>query len=201
MSGSAVSSFSPFTLASISTLNPLPIELINFIANLKNGQVDLRWTTASEINNNYFTIDRTIDGINFEQVDMIDGAGNSTTPLDYSTVDKMPIKGLSYYRLKQTDYSGNQEYSALVSINFEDEFIVENIFPNPVTDQLTIQFNKSEDVQPHISIIDCLGRVVYKYSSSDNTVVVDLSGIANGIYFLKINGLETLYQQKIIKQR
>ena len=201
VSGSAVSSFSPFTLASISTLNPLPIELINFTANLKNGQVDLKWTTASEINNNYFTIDRTIDGINFEQVDMIDAAGNSTTPLDYSTVDKMPIKGLSYYRLKQTDYSGNQEYSALVSINFEDEFIVENIFPNPVSDQLTIQFNKSEDVQPHISIIDCLGRVVYKYSASHNTVVVDLSGIASGIYFLKINGLETLYQQKIIKQR
>lgn len=201
VSGSVVSSFSPFTLASISTLNPLPIELINFTANLKNGQVDLKWTTASEINNNYFTIDRTPDGINFEQVDIVDGAGNSTTPLDYVTVDKMPIKGLSYYRLKQTDYSGNQEYSALVSINFEDEFIVENVFPNPVSDQLTIQFNKNEDVQAHISIIDCLGRAVYKYSSSDNKVVIDLSGIANGIYFLKINGLETLYQQKIIKQR
>ncbi|MGZ4033386.1 MAG: hypothetical protein ACXVP4_00870, partial [Bacteroidia bacterium] len=103
VSSSAASIFGPFTLSSATVINPLPIELINFSATLnENNTVDLQWTTATEINNDYFTIERSADANNFTELSKTNGAGNSTHVLNYSSVDDTPLKGTSYYRLRQT---------------------------------------------------------------------------------------------------
>jgi hypothetical protein len=95
----------------------LPIELISFEANLNaNNQVDIFWSTASEQNNDFFTIERSIDGLNWEIVATVAGAGNSTNRIDYAAYDLRPLSGISYYRLKQTDYDGAFEYSNIVSV-------------------------------------------------------------------------------------
>jgi len=95
----------------------LPIELISFEAKMNtNKQVDIFWATASELNNDFFTIERSSDGVNWEIVTTATGAGNSIYRIDYAAYDSRPLSGISYYRLKQTDFDGAFEYSNIVSV-------------------------------------------------------------------------------------
>ena len=106
---------------------PLPISLLYFKAELKGRDVLLSWKTASEKNNDYFTIEKTLDGQNFKVIGLIQGAGNSTSPRQYTLYDFNIQKVINYYRLIQTDYDGNSTYSKLVSIDNRSEEINKQI--------------------------------------------------------------------------
>jgi len=95
----------------------LPIELGEFTAQHTGSQVELQWVTLSETNNDYFTIQRTVDGLSFENIAKVDGAGSSQTRLTYNYVDYNPFKGTSYYRIMQTDFNGAFKYSELRSVS------------------------------------------------------------------------------------
>ncbi len=95
---------------------PLPIELTNFNAELIQNEVVLKWTTASETNNDYFLVERSNDLSNWDAIIEVNGAGNSTEEINYMDYDKRPMSGLSYYRLKQVDYNGEYSYSAVKSV-------------------------------------------------------------------------------------
>ncbi len=113
--------------------SPLPIQLVSFNAILNDNHVDLTWTTASEINNDYFIVEKSKDGKIWEQVVWVDGAGNSNYTLNYYEVDEHPYEGVSYYRLKQVDFDGNYSYSNIVPVTYQKE--IERgitILPNPV---------------------------------------------------------------------
>lgn len=97
--------------------NPLPIELLNFSAECETNSVHVSWVTASEINNDFFTIEKTMDRINFETIAIIPGAGNSNNTLHYSLVDNSSLSKTTYYRLTQTDYNGQSETFKPVSVN------------------------------------------------------------------------------------
>lgn len=202
VSRSGITSFSPFGVEEATT-HPLPIELLFFYANLnENKMVDLNWATASETNNDYFTIEKTRDGVSFETVAVLYGVADSRAQKDYYQIDTNPYSGLSYYRLKQTDFDGKYTYSALVSIeNSNTENNLLNVFPNPSSNgiiSITIQGNKSEQVT--VRLIDLLGKVVYATRvelSNDgvSTITMDeLPEIVPGIYqvmAIKNNGLFT----------
>jgi hypothetical protein len=96
---------------------PLPIELISFEGISKNTYNYLFWKTASEYNNDYFTIEKTLDGINFTPIANINGAGNSNMVLNYDYIDYNIINTITYYRLKQTDYDGKYEYSNIIGLD------------------------------------------------------------------------------------
>lgn len=130
-----VTSFSPWTMAG--SVNPLPIELLSFSAQANDQRtVDLGWVTATEINNDYFTVERSQDLMHYEMVATQNGAGNSNQILTYTDVDLRPYGGTSYYRLKQTDFDGNFSYSAPVSVNLEHGLAFDlTVFPNPGTAQ------------------------------------------------------------------
>ena len=98
--------------------NPLPIELVEFEARPNGDQVDLTWVTASEINSDYFLIEKTQDGTNFTEVAKVEAANFSNNTLNYSSVDLNPYEGLSYYRLKEVDNDGQFEYSELRPVQF-----------------------------------------------------------------------------------
>lgn len=108
--------FSPWTLASVSNENPLPISLIGFTAKPEGTSVRLDWTTANERNNELFTVERSADGNLFSPVLEVPGAGFSDLPLSYSDLDRAPLQGVSYYRLRQTDHDGASSVSAVVSV-------------------------------------------------------------------------------------
>lgn len=122
--------FSPRTLA-IST-NPLPVELMRFNAAVRDSLVELTWVTATEKNNNFFTVEKTLDGNAFETVTIVDGAGNSSTVRTYATTDRHPYPGVSYYRLKQTDYDGQNSFSTLIPVDYHPhEGVNFLVYPNP----------------------------------------------------------------------
>ena len=123
-SGSAVSTFSPFTLGSSSSTNVLPIELVSFYGEKKDNRNILNWTTASEINNAYFTIEKSYNGFDFEWVGTQDGSSPSTQIINYNLTDFNILKTINYYRLKQTDFDGKFEYSNTISIDnrIDDSF-------------------------------------------------------------------------------
>ncbi len=169
---------------------PLPIQLLHFNAYFhSNGSVVLDWQTASEIQNDYFTIERSMDGHSFEAVKNIDGAGTSSMVLNYSEIDKSPYLGLSYYRLKQTDFDGQFDYSEIRSVNSFSPTMRENlyIYPNIVTTKVTIEGEKS--ILEEISIYDPQGQKVThltkKNKVSENIVVFDLSQLNKGVYYIK----------------
>jgi hypothetical protein len=188
VSSALVTTFSPFTLASRTSANPLPIELVSFsCSNISRNVNELSWVTASESNNDYFAIERSSDGVNFEQIGKQAGAGNSVTTLNYNYKDQNPIKGISYYRLKQVDFGGKTTYSQICSVtNYGDGGV--SFYPNPVRNTLTVDYNYTEKPKANtITVTDVAGKLVQVSSSfSDSKVTLDCSNLAEGIYFLKV---------------
>ena len=98
---------------------PLPIELLSFTPQIKPDRIDLLWTTGSEINNDYFTIERSLDLYGWDILGFVQGAGNSSVPLNYIFSDMQPLDGLAYYRLKQTDFDGKFEYFGPIAAHYD----------------------------------------------------------------------------------
>ncbi len=179
-----------FTLATINfSQTPLPVELIYFNAMpVENRKVKVEWKTASEINNDFFTIEKSVNILDWETVNTVDGAGNSNTHLSYSTFDNKPYSGVSYYRLKQTDFDGQFKYSPIKRVQliyFSTESI--EVYPNPTSNLITVSGIIS--ALNEIQIINALGQDVTNLTTvsktSESTVLIDLSQLAKGIYYLK----------------
>jgi len=173
----------------ISLVSALPIELLNFNASpINNEIVQLKWQTASENNNDYFTIERSENGTTWEEAALVDGAGNSSSILSYSASDSHPYIGISYYRLKQTDFDGQFEYSEIRSVNIER---LENsqieMYPNPIKNQITIHANSTELAE--ITIYNALGQditlLALKIENGSSKLVLDVSSLSSGIYYIK----------------
>ncbi|MBL7863668.1 MAG: T9SS type A sorting domain-containing protein [Cyclobacteriaceae bacterium] len=122
---------------------PLPIELVEFTAEVKQGMVELNWKTETEQDNDYFDVQRTSDGETFADVIRLKGAGNSTKPISYSAHDLQPEPGKQYYRLKQTDFDGKFTYSKLVAVEVPT-FMAWRVYPNP-TNGLDVRVTFSPD--------------------------------------------------------
>ena len=194
-----------FTTFSVNADNALPIELSEFSVQKRAcDSYTIEWTTEVEINNEYFSIQRSIDNINdFETIDRVDGAGNSNSARTYSYEDQLDLKGKHtiYYRLKQTDYDGRSSYSNVLFSKFDcgdnSEFTA---FPNPFSNEINITANDDGDFQ--IIVFDAQGRVVAdtKISNASNSQIVT-DDWPEGLYIARYlqNG-EIINAQKIIKQ-
>lgn len=196
-----------FYMASKSGSSPLPISLLKFEGKLYNKMVDFSWTTASETNNNYFTVEKSADAFTFEKVIDIKGAGNSTTTLKYTATDDNPLTGVSYYRLKQTDFDGKYTYSNLVPIKnvtkINSDF---NIYPNPAKtdDILKIEFPEEfygKDVL--VNVYDALGNKVYSNKAlasewEDKMTISYLQNFKTGVYFVILNSDQASYNKRLI---
>jgi hypothetical protein len=168
------------------TSSPLPIEMLSFTAHVVDANVQIYWSTATEINNNFFTIERSRDGIYFDDVLQVQGAKNSNTVLYYSAVDDEPYNGTSYYRLKQTDFNGKFSYEKMVTINFE-KIIDCAIYPNPFVTSITIKINsESKNANCILSIYNAFGIEVMNAGINKQLNVFDTGNLSSGIYFYKI---------------
>ncbi|MBK7971168.1 MAG: T9SS type A sorting domain-containing protein [Bacteroidetes bacterium] len=182
--------------------SPLPVELINFDANpVDNKEVLCSWVTASEINNDFFTLERSRNGINFEHVGTVDGAGNSNVTLSYSFTDKNPYPGISYYRLRQTDFDGETSNSPIVAVRIETIEPVFTIFPNPTTGDVYVISENTSSSAVRLYIYDSAGRHVYeKLIQSNEVVQMNLHAFARGIYTVKIASPEKTQMAKLVLQ-
>jgi len=203
-----VSNFSPFTFGSKDGLNPLPVELLFFNAMTINKDVSLEWATASEINNAYFTIERSPDGRVFEALQEVPSKapnGYSNNLLSYQEYDNKPLEGISYYRLKQTDYDGKSERSDIVAVQrFEGLDAEWLLFPNPNRGQEVNLFSKglppTESFE--VKVLDIYGKQIFSTMvRSDEAGVIAQNillpqKLIQGIYFVQVINPE---EQQVIK--
>lgn len=187
---------------------PAPVEFMDFTAQLKGNGVSLNWSTAQEINNSYFEVERSADGnTDWEGISKVTGAGNSQVVKNYNSFDANPLSGVNYYRIRQVDYDGNFKFSNTVSVktNFDKTGI--SILQNPFYNILTVNLNSPSSQMLSASLIDITGKQVAaeKWSISAGNSRKDfsnVSGLQQGIYILSIrdNAGNILYNGKVVKQ-
>jgi hypothetical protein len=199
-----LSSFSDFTGNGNGT--PLPISLLEFNAVPLVEAVELTWVTATETNNDYFTLERAKDGINFEVIHIEDGAGNSNQILNYSWVDNNPFDGYNYYRLKQTDFDGNFTYSIVRVVNFSKPVSTNsnwvNVYPNPITNGLVfLNFGEINSDEVNVLLYNSTGQIVWESkvsAESNKTSELKIYGLSNGLYYLQIQNENLIEKMKIL---
>ncbi len=178
----------------------LPIKLLSFTGERdKEENIILKWTTSSEISNDYFIIERKGERESeWEETGKVAGMGNSTAQKNYSFVDEQPLAGINYYRLKQIDYDGNFSYSKTISINNKQiNKSSVNIYPIPSDKELSYEFYSNESALVNISVIDVLGNVVMQEQTTAkpgiNKLKLNIEKLSEGMYFLKVdNGLGSI---------
>ncbi len=167
-------------------LSSLPIELISFTAILSGEMVKINWATASEINNDFFSVQHSINGTSFNEIKRIAGSGNSITIKNYSFRDNSPSIGVSYYRIKQTDYDGNSTFSNTAVVN-RKKILTTSIYPNPYHDFTTISIDEFWDFKNHeIRIYNIPGEIVFQVRLVRPITRIQTSYFQPGMYFYKI---------------
>lgn len=185
----AVTAFSPFTLASRTSANPLPVELLFFDAQAQGATVPCSWSTATELANDHFEVERSRDGIDFATIGEVAGAGNSQVQLDYVFVDTDPLPGLSYYRLKQVDLDGALAWSAIVPVQRSTSAVL-TLYPNPASDVVHLQ-PVANAAQPVSAMIhDGAGRMVRELEAGALSGPIDVSDLPAGAYSLRVTGID-----------
>jgi len=195
VSGVTVSSsnfFRSWTLNASSV--PLPIELKEINAVCKNDFVLINWSTISESNNDFFTLEKSYDGINYTEIAQIDGNGTSTQINSYSYQDEKSQSEV-YYRLKQTDFNGTVETFAPITINcFSNEDII-SIQPNPNDGKFTLHGLKENNL---IIISDLLGKIIYQEKAKAENMEVQLNEFSFGMYNVQIIDNDKSFVKKLI---
>lgn len=185
---------------------PMPVELTSFSAHNKGTGVTLDWSTAQELNNRYFDVERSVNANEWTLVGRVNGAGNSQTVKNYNAFDASPVSGINYYRLKQVDFDGNFKYSKTVSIKADGPVMNISVFTNPFHSTLSVNFNSATSQMVSARLMDITGKqvAVENWSVTSGNVRKDLSaGALNpGMYILTIrnNSGEILYNGKVVKQ-
>lgn len=187
-----VSSFSPFTLGSISAGNPLPVELLYFRGNNQSDKNILEWVTVTEIENDYFEVEKSVDGINFVKIGSVEGNGNSTKKHQYIFEDKELMNQMYYYRLKQVDFDGTFEYSKIIAVR-SDIVSSFSVFPNPVKELLYVEYHGI--IEANFVLYNLLGKKVLS-GNLNKSNSINMSNLDKGVYFLRIHDKV----EKIVKE-
>lgn len=177
----------------------LPVEIAYFNAHAERQTSVLDWMTATEQNNEGFYVERSVDGKNWESLGFVTGAGTTDEAQFYNYIDKTPLAGSNYYRLKQVDFNGDFEYSDVRVVEFEGKKVSVDIYPNPVHDFININIEgEQQDIM--VSIYTVSGQLVRQESLTEMNNQVNLSELNGGLYFIKIESDDLNVYQKIIKQ-
>jgi len=198
-----LTSFSGFTSSDKSSA--LPIELISFEGKCHNGNALIEWQTATEINNDYFTIQKSEDLKTWESVGTIKGSGTISTMQSYQYIDNNYNYELSYYRLIQTDFDGKTTIFEPMTIFCNTESISNvSLFPNPASNKINILSNSDKNAFLDIKILNYYGTLVYESNKlqniSNNNTSIDISTLPNGIYFVLITSDKETHTIKFIKE-
>ena len=182
----------------------LPIALLSFNTTCIEGYNELSWKTATEINNDFYTIEKSIDAKNFEVIARVNGAGNSNNINSYYFKDKHFLTGQVYYRLKQTDFNGNYEYFDIKAVDCGASSTI-SIYPNPARGEFTVTINQYSITEIVIEIYNSLGQKVIekiiqpKSNSINQNLIID--ELNQGIYFVKVKTGDQIRTKKLIIER
>jgi len=181
---------------------PLPVELLAFNAECEEEQVKLSWTTASENNNGFFTIEKSIYGAEFTVVEIVSGAGTTNNVSYYHAYDEEVTELTTYYRLKQTDFDGKFTYSDLITANCsKEEEAGFSIIPNPATDYLNIVLKGMYKGDAIFAIYEGSGKMVYRkaFYGELKRFLADIKILAPGIYHARLIAGDRTFTEKFVK--
>jgi len=191
------SSFSSFALASTNAVgpqNPLPVQLLSFVAERQAAAVHVAWTTASESNNARFEVQRTAAGKEFSTIATVAGQGSSTRQHSYFVLDRQPLAGLAYYRLRQVDADGKASFSPVVAVATGK---VLTLFPNPAHAELHLV---APAANAHYRVLSLLGSVMLQGQAPNGTATLDVTTLPAGLYQLEITSAAGRVVRKFTKQ-
>jgi hypothetical protein len=185
----------------------LPVEFNQLSSTCMNGQAHLNWSTFTELNNDYFTIERSSDGYVFEKIAQVSGSGTTNQLSTYQWVDDRPFPGVSYYRLSQTDYDGT--HTLLETISYvhecaETDYSI-SVYPNPMTEQSMVKLTLENESDVQLQLIDNSGRLVagvlpmIKKSAGVYEWSLSNYHLAAGVYFLQLIVNHKIETIKIVK--
>jgi hypothetical protein len=182
----------------------LPVELSNFQGRLKEDQIKLEWQTALEISNDYFTLERSLDGLHFEAIGKVSGQGTTSESSNYTYVDRSPRQGVNYYRLVQTDYDGAFEIlPTLVSVDYAVTGNIK-VMPNPMQgEELNVVYPSLAEGELEVMLFGTNGQLVYKTMRSifagRNEFSLTLDNLLPGVYTLQLVQGENVEVRRVVK--
>jgi hypothetical protein len=194
-----ITNFSPWTLSGNNA--PLPVELIAFTAKAIETRVELSWITASERNNDYFTLQRSKDGRAFSDIGTVAAGAHGHSVQKYGYIDYDPLPGKSYYMLKQTDLDGTVEFLDIRMVRMEELPPGLTVYPNPVEGgKLSVDFMTPLKQDTFVTISDLLGKIIFHSVVVAGTryYPVDLDNPPAGVYMLRTTGPESGFERKIM---
>jgi hypothetical protein len=199
-------SLTNFTLGSLDGSNYLPIDLVSFDGQCIDNKTNLEFVVASQVNNDYFTIKRSTNNLEWEEVGYINGGGTNNEEITYTWTDYFPKSGVNYYKLFQTDIDGLSKSFSPIAINCESKVDDYQIYPNPTNDRVSVEFDleyyQGDDIQ--MVLKDFKGVIVklnpIELKRGYNYFEVDLSNIPNGFYVLSYLGTKNhIPSKRIVK--
>ncbi len=180
------------------------VNLVRLSGKAQNNGNLIEWTTASEINNDYFTLYSSTDGTNYTQITTVKGVGNSNTNQHYQMLDKNAANGLTYYRLTQTDYDGTTKQLGVVTVSRNTTVFVSTIEPNPASNLVSLSFDSPQVATATLLVYDVVGKLVYTQqlntTAGNNKLTLDVSSYAVGTYFVTINTPNGTSTVKLLKK-
>ncbi len=202
----ALTNFSDFVI--IGSDAPFPVEGMFLTATPLSNQISLRWDTQLEVNNKGFTVQRSTDGTQFENIGWVEGNGNSQTPINYQFIDNQVIKNRKYYyRLQQWDYNGSYQYSNVAEAILTDlnESKVLSIYPNPTQSSAFVAMFLKENATVKVSVFNTLGQNVkfieQNFVAGEQKMEIPVKDLANGVYDIQIliNGQNHNFKLSVVK--
>jgi hypothetical protein len=201
----AMTSSTTYYIATGDHASALPVTLTSFNAAYKSGIVNLNWTTASEINNSHFEIERSVNGQSWNIIGRVEGHGNSLVTNNYAAFDNLqgmiPASNI-YYRLKQVDFNGVYTYSDIRTVNINDAQAALSTFPNPAANVLNVQWNSKSNDNAVLRIMNINGVTVYTETvsgSGDLKRQIDMSAYPAGTYYVQVIAADNTSSKTIYK--
>lgn len=187
------------TLSNVFGLNEVvnAISLLSFDATKDQNQVYLQWISSREIDNDYYIVEKSNDGLNYSELTIVD-AKNNLSGAKYNTIDAHPAQGWNYYRLTSVETSGKKQIEGIRALLFESSDFTLDIFPNPASQYVTLQLSTAKDYM--ISVIDAFGKTVYQNNMHTSSAQINTGTWATGTYFVKVDDGQNATYKKLIKQ-
>ena len=177
----------------------LPVTLLSFTGTNEGTKNILNWITGTEINNDYFEVQRSSDGINFVTIGIVKGHGNSTTINEYQFTDYTPASGVNYYRYVQHDYDNNIAYSPVIKLTVHSASSTFSVSPNPSTESFNVYFTDATGGE--FSVLDVLGQTLVTKTIESGIEKIEVgSDLARGAYILRYSGAGGVSTQLVIKE-
>ncbi len=190
-----INTFSPFSFGSVNGVNPLPVELLSFSVAAVGEQNFLQWSTASELNNSHFEVERSKDGKTWQKAGIVAGKGTTNEVQEYRFSDRISYTGRYYYRLKQVDFDGRAEYSWIEQVERSPGGGNFTFYPNPATSFIHVN---SPLYPASIMLMSQTGAVVWEGEINEGNEKFKLPGMAPGVYIIQLQNAAGLAYQRLV---